>query len=50
MAAERHAANQHTPIFMAHGRGDPVIPIDRAEKNRATCCKPTATTSNGMNT
>jgi phospholipase/carboxylesterase len=34
VAAERHAANQHTPIFMAHGRGDPVIPIDRAEKSR----------------
>ena len=34
VAAERHAANQHTPIFMAHGRGDPVVPIDRAEKSR----------------
>lgn len=25
-AAERSEANQHTPIFMAHGRGDPVVP------------------------
>ena len=33
-AAERHAANQHTPIFQAHGRGDPVVLIDRAEKSR----------------
>lgn len=34
LAAERHAATQHTPIFMAHGRGDPIIPIDRAEQSR----------------
>lgn len=34
LAAERNAANQNTPIFMAHGRGDPIIPIDRAEKSR----------------
>jgi phospholipase/carboxylesterase len=33
-AAERHPANQDTPIFLAHGRGDQVIPIDRAEKSR----------------
>jgi phospholipase/carboxylesterase len=32
--SERHDANQHTPIFMAHGRYDQVIPIDRAEKSR----------------
>lgn len=32
--AERHRANHETPIFMAHGRGDQVIPIDRAEKSR----------------
>lgn len=31
---ERHAANQRTPIYLAHGRLDPVIPIDRAEKSR----------------
>ncbi|MBC7498999.1 MAG: dienelactone hydrolase family protein [Herminiimonas sp.] len=34
VAAERSAANQNTPIFMAHGRSDQVIPIDRAEKSR----------------
>ncbi|HEX5687161.1 MAG TPA: dienelactone hydrolase family protein [Ideonella sp.] len=25
-AAERSAANQHTPIFMGHGRHDPIVP------------------------
>lgn len=34
IAAERHGANHTTPIFMAHGRADPVIPIDRAEQSR----------------
>lgn len=34
LASERHPANQDTPIFLAHGRGDAVIPIDRAEKSR----------------
>ena len=34
VAAERHAANQDTPIFLAHGRGDQVIPIIRAEQSR----------------
>lgn len=34
IAAESHPVNQQTPIFMAHGRMDPVIPIDRAEKSR----------------
>ena len=34
IAAERHAANQDTPIFLAHGRGDQVIPIIRAEQSR----------------
>jgi phospholipase/carboxylesterase len=34
IAQERHAANQSTPIFMAHGRGDQVIPIIRAEQSR----------------
>lgn len=33
-AAERHPANQHAPIFMAHGRADPVVPIQRAEQSR----------------
>jgi phospholipase/carboxylesterase len=32
--AERHGANHDTPIFMAHGRGDNVIPIVRAEDSR----------------
>lgn len=34
VALERHPANFSTPIFMAHGRGDPVIPIKRAEQSR----------------
>lgn len=35
VAAERSAANQKTPIFMAHGRFDDIIPIDRARQSRA---------------
>ena len=31
---ERSAANLHTPVFMAHGRGDPVVQIARAEASR----------------
>jgi phospholipase/carboxylesterase len=34
VTAEHHAANKTTPIFMAHGRGDGVVTIDRAEKSR----------------
>jgi len=34
IALERHPANQQTPIFLAHGRGDGVVPIDRAETSR----------------
>lgn len=34
VSAEHHAANKATPIFMAHGRGDVVVTIDRAEKSR----------------
>ncbi len=34
IAAERSAANQHTPIFMAHGRGDNVVLMNRAEASR----------------
>jgi phospholipase/carboxylesterase len=34
IAAERNAANQATPIFMAHGRGDPIVQIQRAEQSR----------------
>jgi len=33
-AAERHGANADTPIFMAHGSADPVIPIARALASR----------------
>jgi phospholipase/carboxylesterase len=32
--AERHAANSATPIFLAHGESDPVIPIARAIASR----------------
>ena len=34
IAAERSPANQATPIFMAHGRGDNVVLINRAEASR----------------
>lgn len=30
----RHAANQATPIFMAHGRQDPVVPYALGEESR----------------
>jgi phospholipase/carboxylesterase len=33
-AAERSAANRATPVFMAHGRFDGVIPIARAVASR----------------
>ena len=33
-AAERHAANAATPIFLAHGRMDPVVPLARASASR----------------
>ncbi len=33
-AAERHAANADVPIFLAHGRADPVIPLARASASR----------------
>jgi phospholipase/carboxylesterase len=33
-AAERHAANTETPIFLAHGRMDPVVPLARALASR----------------
>ncbi len=33
-AAERHAANAATPIFMAHGQHDPVVPIARGAASR----------------
>lgn len=34
IAAERHAANVATPIFMAHGRYDPVVPMRLGEMSR----------------
>jgi phospholipase/carboxylesterase len=33
-AAERHSANHDTPIFMAHGRSDSVVPMARATDSR----------------
>jgi phospholipase/carboxylesterase len=33
-AAERQAANDATPIFMAHGMADPMLPLARAAKSR----------------
>lgn len=33
IAAERHTANQNTPIFMAHGTQDPVVPLQRAQES-----------------
>lgn len=34
-AAERHNANTQTPIFMAHGTEDPVVPLARAQESCA---------------
>jgi phospholipase/carboxylesterase len=34
VAAERSEANLSTPIFMAHGRQDPVVPFVRAQQSR----------------
>lgn len=34
LASERTVANQATPIFLAHGTADPVIPLLRAEQSR----------------
>lgn len=31
---ERHAANQSVPIFMAHGKSDPIVPLWLAEDSR----------------
>jgi phospholipase/carboxylesterase len=31
---ERHNANHDTPIYLAHGRADSVIPLQRAEQSR----------------
>src|SRR5439155_490464 len=34
LATERSSANHGVPIFMAHGRYDDLIPLDRAERSR----------------
>jgi phospholipase/carboxylesterase len=34
LAAERSAANRETPLFMAHGRYDDLIPMQRAQASR----------------
>ncbi|KGM42026.1 carboxylesterase [Aquabacterium sp. NJ1] len=34
--AERHAANQHTPIFMAHGTDDDVVLMSRGQAAQAS--------------
>lgn len=34
MAAERHAANHATPVFLAHGRQDGVVPMARGAAGR----------------
>jgi phospholipase/carboxylesterase len=33
-AAERHAANAHTPVFLAHGQRDPVVALARGAAAR----------------
>jgi phospholipase/carboxylesterase len=33
-AAERHAANVQTPVFLAHGTRDGVVPLSRGEASR----------------
>lgn len=38
-ASERHAANAHTPVFMAHGTQDPVVLFERGEASRDTLVK-----------
>ncbi len=34
LAAERHAANQDTPVLLAHGRNDGVVPLARGAQAR----------------
>ena len=34
--SERSAANKDLPVFMAHGKFDDIIPIDRARRSRET--------------
>ena len=33
-AAERHAANAGTPVFLAHGRHDGIVPLARGQAGR----------------
>ena len=33
-AAERHAANANTPVFLAHGKHDDIVPISAAHQTR----------------
>lgn len=33
-AAERHAANHDTPVFLGHGRQDPMVPMALAQQSR----------------
>ena len=35
--AERHGANARTPIFLAHGTFDPVVPLARARPRWPSC-------------
>jgi phospholipase/carboxylesterase len=37
--SERHAANAHTPVFMAHGLQDPVVVLGRGEESRDALVK-----------
>ncbi|WP_126452145.1 alpha/beta hydrolase [Sulfuriflexus mobilis] len=39
LQTERHAANQETPVFMAHGRNDDIIPFALAEQSREQLIK-----------
>ena len=34
LAAERHQANQATPVFLAHGRSDPMVTLARGKAGR----------------
>jgi phospholipase/carboxylesterase len=34
LTSARHPANQHTPIFMAHGTQDPVVPYPLGDESR----------------
>jgi phospholipase/carboxylesterase len=39
LAAEKSAANQDLPLFMAHGRFDDIIPLERAQASREHLAK-----------